>query len=268
MAMGFADQQVNSSAPRAEVVTFLGSEHAVLTTARRGDYFDTGSIVHFSHDIDDLFQFYATPGQDPRHEGKGEPFAERVQYMFRSNQLGTARGIPATGNADQFTNGGGPSFVGNVFQGPDSVVHEARDSAGVFRPGNQKLDATFDGERHIGHESALQRSSRAADGTPLHIRMDGPGFDGMDVPAFQDFPGGRTFHAGTDQFKLQFLIFVPTSEFFRQMRVNGAAVDLQERFAVHEDDNGLERFITATRRQNLLTPPRRHRAFPLVELIG
>jgi len=30
--------------------------------------------------------------------------------------------------------------------------------------------------------------------------------------------------------------------------------------------NGLERFITATRRQNFLIPPRRNRAFPLVEL--
>ena len=33
------------------------------------------------------------------------------------------------------------------------------------------------------------------------------------------------------------------------------------------DDNGLERFITAPRRQNFLAPPRRHRGFPLLELI-
>ena len=32
------------------------------------------------------------------------------------------------------------------------------------------------------------------------------------------------------------------------------------------EDNGLERFLTATRRQNFLVPPRRHRAFPLTEL--
>jgi len=35
---------------------------------------------------------------------------------------------------------------------------------------------------------------------------------------------------------------------------------------VDPSDNGLERFITATRRQNFLIPPRRHRGFPLVEL--
>jgi hypothetical protein len=28
----------------------------------------------------------------------------------------------------------------------------------------------------------------------------------------------------------------------------------------------LERFMTATRRQNFLVPPRRHRAFPMLEL--
>jgi hypothetical protein len=29
-----------------------------------------------------------------------------------------------------------------------------------------------------------------------------------------------------------------------------------------DSDNGLERFITATRRQNFFIPPRRHRTFP------
>ena len=91
----------------------------------------------------------------------------------------------------------------------------------------------------------------------------------MDVPAFQDFPGAtgaRTFPAGTFQPKLEFLVFVPTADFFRAMRVNTAALDLQNQFGVAEENNGLERFITATRRQSFLTPPRRHRAFPLVEL--
>ena len=106
----------------------------------------------------------------------------------------------------------------------------------------------------MGHLSALQRSSRAADGTPIHIRMDGPGLDNLDVPD------------GSVQPKLQFTIFVPTADFFRLMRVNQASLDLVQQFGVDPDDNGLERFLTATRRQNFLIPPRRHRAFPLVEL--
>ena len=91
----------------------------------------------------------------------------------------------------------------------------------------------------------------------------------MDVPAFRTYPGRRSTDppAGSDQFKLQFLMFVPTADLFAQMRIAAAAQQFQKDFMDGEtDDNGLERHITATRRQNFLVPPRRHRAFPLLEL--
>jgi hypothetical protein len=84
--------------------------------------------------------------------------------------------------------------------------------------------------------------------------MDGPGFDSLDVPN------------GSKQPKLQFTVFVPTADFFTRMRRNQASLDLVTKHGVASDDNGLERFITATRRQNFLVPPRRHRAFPLLKL--
>jgi len=137
-------------------------------------------------------------------------------------------------------------------------------------PGQQQsMSATFTGLPRVGHEEALQQVSRAPDGTPLHVRNDGPGLDGMDVPAFRTFNtnSGSNMPAGSAQFKLQFLMFVPTADLFAQMRIAAAAQNLQHQFlADADDDNGLERFITATRRQNFLAPPRRHRAFPLVEL--
>ena len=231
MWMGFADQQVDGSGP-APICTFVGNSSAALTTARPGDYFDNGSIQHLSHDILDLAQWLALPAQDPPD---GEPFTERVQYMFRSNPL------PSHGNADQFTDGGGPAFLDNAFQGVNDAFANA-------------TGQTETGEPRLGHLSNLQRSSRANDGTPIHIRMDGAGFDSMDVPN------------GTSQPKLQFTVFVPHAEFFRLMRQNQASLDFQQAFAVPATDNGLERFITATRRQNFLVPPRRHRAFPLLEL--
>jgi hypothetical protein len=232
MWMGFLDQQVDGSGP-AGICTFAGNPSARLTTARPGDYFDNGGIQHLSHVIEDLAQFYARPSSsDPG----GEPFTERVQYMFRSNP------IPSTGNPnDQFTNSGGPSIFDNVFQGTGDAANNA-----------QAIN-TFQGEHRLGHLSCLHRSSRAPDTTPIHVRMDGPGFDNMDVPD------------GSSQPKLQFTVFVPTAEFFRVMRVNQASLDLQNQFGVQAADNGLERFLTATRRQNFLVPPRRHRAFPLVE---
>jgi len=226
MWMGFADQQTSGSGP-PEITTCQGNRSARLTTANLGDYFDNAAIMHLSHVIEDLTQFYARPD---------EPFTERVQYMFRSNP------IASTGNPDQFTNGGDPALLNNTFQGPQDA---AANAAGIN---------TYQGERRIGHLSALQRSSRAADGTPIHIRADGPGFDNLDVPD------------GSAQPKLHFCIFVPTAEFFTTLRRNQASLDLQQANNVSPSDNGLERFITATRRQNFLIPPRRHRAFPLLEL--
>ncbi len=226
MWMGFTDQQVTGSGPPS-ITTFQGNASARFTDTDSGDYFFNGAIQHLSHLIQDLEQFY---------DVRDEPFTERVQYMFRSNP------IPTTGNANQFANGGGPAFLDNIFQGSDDAF---RNAAAIN---------TFQGKHRMGHLAALHRSSRAADGTPIHIRMDGPGFDALDVP-------DRTL-----QPKLQFMIFVPSAEFFATMRRNQAALDLVQKYGVAADDNGLERFITATRRQNFLIPPRRHRAFPLLEL--
>jgi hypothetical protein len=44
------------------------------------------------------------------------------------------------------------------------------------------------------------------------------------------------------------------------------AGDLSKKFDVPASANGINSFIRATRRQNFLVPPRRHRAFPLLEV--
>lgn len=232
MWMGFADQQVDASGP-APICTFAGNSSARLTTAQRGSYFDNGSIQHLSHVILDMLQFFdmADENAEPADDAI---FLERVQYMFHSPP-------PSRGFEDQLTDGGGPAFLPNENLGPD----QARRSASG--------EGTDENEHRFGHLSALQRSSRAADGTPIHLRMDGPGFDRMDVPSGRNEP------------KLQFTVFVPSAEFFERMRRNQASLDLQEEFDVEVAENGLERFLTTTRRQNFLAPPRRNRAFPLVE---
>lgn len=274
MWMGFVDQQTDSSAPSGATVTFAvanaGGSIGKLTTANPGDYFDNGSIMHLSHDIDDLLQFYNT---DPNKFTGAEPFSERVQYMFNSFTPQNQPGLPFPEDPnDPFTNGGGlgaptgdlatqqqSSFVANIFTGPNAIANN-------FDPATL---ATGVKKFRVGHEQALQRSSRAADGTPLHIRNDGPGLSSLDVPD------------GSTQATLEFMAFVPTSEFFRVMRINAASQDFVETGGGNggtatsvpagiqpsdDEDDGLERFITATRRQNFLIPPRRHRAFPLLEL--
>lgn len=263
MWMGFVDQQVGGSAPNGATVTFAGTSAARLTTARPGDYFDNGSIQHLSHVIDDLEQFYNTGPANP------ETFSERIQYMFRSKAPNGTPGLPFPQDPqDPFTNGGGlgapagdlatwrrSAFLRNQFFG-------AGDQASNFDPA-----VTDHLKYRVGHLAGLQRSSRAADGTPLHIRNDGPGLSSQDVPD------------GSTQPTLEFTVFVPTAEFFRQLRINSASLDYVKAGqqggtaasvppgveAADSDDDGLERFTQATRRQNFLVPPRRHRAFPLLE---
>ena len=133
--------------------------------------------------------------------GEDGIFTERVQYMFHAPSI-------AAGNKDPYADGGGPALLPNENRGPH---YAERTAQGI---------GTAGGKRRMGHLSCLQRTSRAADGTPLHIRMDGPGFDAMDVPGGGNLP------------KLQFTIFVPTAEFFRTLRTSQASLDLQEKYGV------------------------------------
>ena len=226
MWMGFASQQTGTSGP-PEITTFLGDSSARLTNARHGNYLAHASVMHLSHVILDLEQFYEYPQ---------ETYVRRVAEMFSADPP------PRYGNTDQFTDGGGPAYIANVFSSPLQAQREAEGSS------------NFDGQRRASHTTALQRTSRASDRVPLHIRADAPGFDSLDVP--EGLP---------PQPKLHFAIFVPTADFFARMRAAQAATDLAQRYGIPQQNLGIERFMTTTRRQNFLVPPRRRRAFPLLE---
>jgi hypothetical protein len=248
MWMSFVDQQVNASAA-ASRVTFAGSG---LTDGTSGRYLDLGAIQHLSHVIQDLHQFYDV---DEALGGNGQPvfgddsqFAEKVQYMFHA---------PPIASSDPGNILTGPAVLPNQFRG---TGYAAQTAQGI---GTDTDSETGQPERRVGHLSALQRSSRDAQGGPLHQRLDGPGFDSFDM----NQPGVPSRFVNKSHPKLQFSVFVPSSAFFETMRRNQASLDLQQRFGSNPDDNGLERFITATRRQNFLVPPRRHRSFPLVEFL-
>jgi hypothetical protein len=237
MWMGFADQQVDASSP-AQDVTFVGGHGIRLSNANAGDYFDNGAIQHLSHVLLDLKQFYVDGNSpDEPHADHREPFDERVQYMFQSPAEAQEDG------RDPFRDGGGPRDLSQR----GAVLHNIFNGAGYARTSAKRFG-------RIGHVSQLQRSGRTADGRPIHLRIDGPGFDAMDTKTGRNTP------------KLQFSGFFPSADFFATLRRNQASVDLLNEFRLDEEDHGLERFITATRRQNFLIPPRRHRAFPLIEL--
>jgi hypothetical protein len=227
MWMGFFSQQVSGFSADPTVACFQGNSSKVATNCTTGDYMFDGCIQVLSHDILDLSQFYAD----------GQTYSERVQQMFRSDP------VPNPGYSDQYTNGGGPAALPNFEQPSPSGLYPD--------------DATYDAavNQRIGHLESIQRGTRAPDGTVVPQRADAPGFDAMDVPD------------GSQQPKLQFTVFLPAAAAFANARQKAGALDLASTYNVPDSHNGIERFLTATRRQNFLCPPRSHRAFPLVELM-
>jgi len=149
MWMGFADQQVNASAP-PQNVTFVGGGGIKLTNAAAGSYFDNGAIQHLSHVLLDLQQFYVDGNEPDANVDHREPFDERLQYMFEAPPQ------VAPDPNDPFTDGGGPrnlstrgAFLPNVFRGANYAVTSAQQFA------------------RIGHISQLHRSGRTSDGRPI-----------------------------------------------------------------------------------------------------
>lgn len=244
MWMGFADMVADAFGP-PPITCFQGNDSAKLTNCVTGDYFYNGSIQVLNHVILDLEEWYRTNDSEKDPNDADLSYLERVQYMYRTNNP------PSFGYQDQFTDGGGPTFVNNAFQGADDAVKGC-----VFGSWQHGPNGPVRNPKHsvLGHVACIHRSSRAKDGTPIHIRVDGPGFDTMDVPSGKATP------------KLHFSAFLPSAEHFRAMRVNMASLDLARQYKTETGDMGLENRITATRRQNFLAPSRAHRAFPLAEL--
>ena len=155
-----------------------------------------------------------------------------------------------------------------------------------MRQGPGDVATTRDNERDyrrfhaIGHSASIQTTSRlAADtrgtdgtlypkGTAVPQRAD---FNTLDNPFFwsahpdvgrHDRPGGR---AG-----VHFVVFNPTSDDFHRNRLamDGVMPDgTKLPFDAGSRGQGINAVLKTTHRQNFLVPPRRHRSFPLAELL-
>jgi hypothetical protein len=124
-----------------------------------------------------------------------------------------------------------------------------------INPNTTELDAQQ--RRVIGHNEAVQRGSRTSEGQALQLRVDFNTLDAMDVL------GESTATPG-----VHFLAFTPGAPIFHRSRLGMDDPVLAAQHGVEAKANGINAFIRATRRQNFLAPPRAHRAFPLVELVG
>jgi hypothetical protein len=202
-----------------------------------GRYFHGGTHMHLSHLFEDLEAWYLN-----------FDFDERVSTSFRP-------GLRVRDGAQ------------TVRQAPQDVAH----SGAVKR--------TFARTGAIGHSSAIQTSSRLdrdvvgrdgvlyRRGTAVPQRAD---FNTLDNPFFWSVEPARDGMGEGAAAGVHFVVFNPSSDDFHRNRLamdgvlpDGTRLALEPRTR----GQGFNAILRTTHRQNFLVPPRRHRSFPLVELL-
>jgi hypothetical protein len=199
-------------------------------------YFTHGTHMHLSHLFEDVAAWYQTMD-----------FQGRVDTTFRPGM----RVRPDTQTVPQ-----GPGAV-------QSAAEVRRDYARY---------------RQIGHSGSMQPASRleqdvtAADGvvypkgTAVPQRAD---FNTLDNPFFWTAHAIRDNWIDAAAAGLHFVVFNPTSDDFRRMRLAMDGILPAGPHLVFETGSagrGFDLILATTHRQNFLVPPRARRSFPLSEL--
>jgi hypothetical protein len=200
-------------------------------------YFRRGTHMHLSHMSEDLEFWYIN-----------FPFGERVSTVFRPG-LEVADGTQT------------------VAQDPEDVS-----TARAVRRDYERLGA-------IGHSQAIQTTSRLTEdvrgadgtlypkGTAVPQRAD---FNTLDNPFHWTAAPDRDGYSPDPKAGLHFVVFNPTSDDFHRNRLamDGVLPDgTKLRFSRGDRGQGFNAVLEVTHRQNFIVPPRRHRSFPLVDLI-
>jgi hypothetical protein len=204
----------------------------------RNAYFRGGTQMHLSHMHEDLEAWYG------RYD-----FDERVATAFRPG-LEVPHGR--------------------------LTVSERRKSA--YSP--ELIASQYKHTGVIGHSAAIQTASRLVDdvrgsdgtlyrrGTAVPQRAD---FNTLDNPfAWSSQPRRDRMRKGPAA-GVHFVTFQPTSDDFNRVRLamDGVLPDgTKLYFEPHDRGQGFNSVLRTTHRQNFLVPPRRHRSFPLVELLA
>jgi hypothetical protein len=230
--LGFTStQKAGLGPPRIANLETLGYTDAA------GGYFEGGTHMSLSHIHEDLEAWYIN-----------FDFRERVDTTFRPGLAAE----PGTQTIPQ-----GPDVVA-------SVGHVHQD----FRSRGQ-----------IGHSSSLQTTSRLQEdvrgsdgvlyrkGTAVPHRAD---FNTLDNPFFWSTDPERDGMGEGPAAGVHFVVFNPTSDDFNRTRLamDGVLPDgTRLPFQPRARGQGLNSVLRTTHRQNFLVPPRRHRSFPLAELL-
>ena len=231
--LGFTSSQRQGQGPE-RIANF---ETLKLTDLGPAGYFRRGTAMSVSHIFEDLAAWYLI-----------FDFAERVETTFRP-------GLEV------------PEGTQTVRQAPEDVT---------FAP---QVARDFERTGRIGHSSAIQAASRLQEdvrgadgtlyrkGTAIPHRAD---FNTLDNPFFWTARPQIDRFQDTPSPGVHFVAFTPTSDDFNRTRLamDGVLPDgTKLPFERQSRGQGFNTVLTTTHRQNFLVPPRRHRSFPLVELL-
>jgi hypothetical protein len=232
--LGFTSTQRASLGPtRIANLETLG-----LSDGGPGGYFRQGTHMHLSHMSEDLEFWYIN-----------FTFGERVATVFRPG-LAVRDGTQTVPE--------GPAHVGTT-----ASVRRDYASQGV-----------------IGHSQAIQTTSRLQEavrgadgtlypkGTAIPQRAD---FNTLDNPFNWTATPDRDNYDPDPAAGLHFVVFNPTSDDFHRNRLamDGVLPDgTKLKFEQGDRGQGFNSVLHVTHRQNFIVPPRRHRSFPLAELLA
>jgi hypothetical protein len=204
----------------------------------KGGYFRRGTHMHLSHVFEDVEAWYLN-----------FDFRERVDTLFRPNQ-------PARAGAR------------TLRQAPQNAVTSAS-----VRRDFRRFGA-------IGHSAAIQPTSRLQEdvvgadgtiypkGTAVPQRAD---FNTLDNPFFWSARPDADGWSEEPSAGVHFVVFNPTSDDFHRNRLamDGVLPDgTRLPFQPRDRGQGINSVLRTTHRQNFIVPPRRHRSFPLADLIA
>jgi hypothetical protein len=205
-----------------------------------GGYFRAGTTMHLSHLLEDLEAWYGRRTHDERLERAFGP-----GLRLRPDILTVPSTDPVSGPAD---------IDRNV---RDYRSHRAIGHSGSLQPATR-----------------LQRNIRGADGTlykkgtAIPHRAD---FNTLDNPFAWSGAPEKDRMSERPAAGVHFVVFHPTSDDFHRSRLamDGVMPDgTKLRFAPRARGQGINSVLRTTHRQNFLVPPRRHRSFPLAELLS
>jgi hypothetical protein len=238
LMLGFTSTQTAALGPD-NIVSF--ETLPGVTNQWPSGYFANGCAMHLSHLVEDLTLWYTS-----------FDYSARIARMFSPHTT-----VPSDTGTVTLPNG--PADVSTL----DQVKQDA--TGGL-----------------LGHNETLQQATRlAADVTDNYGRLRSAG---TAVPLREDFntldnPFKWTANPTRDRFSttaapgLHFAVFVPASSKFHaaRMAMDGVLPDgtnlRLDPYNIPDSANGINGMIHATHRQNFLIPPRRHRSFPLAEML-